>query len=235
MAEPAGRLRGPEYAVEVEMWSINPLADLISPAAWMRQVSIWLFGLDPFEGWAKQFSGDWKAYVHCGAAMGCIGAAVHDIGRNLIAGAADVSGVWRGNAADAEQEFRLALGAAAMDLEQACHQFSQLYRQAADATRNLFEVVSGLMSDLIDTLIIINIASTAGTASIETGIGPLAGYGIAVYYGWQAYDLYKEISEFFSNAEDVLRAIGGTIGSIDAKLSVRDLPAVQPYRHPAGY
>lgn len=91
------------------------------------------------------------------------------------------------------------------------------------------------MSDLIDTLIIINIASAAGTATVETGIGPLAGYGIAAYYGWQAYDLYQEISEFFGTAEHVLRAIGGTIRSFDAELSVRDLPAVQPYRHPAGF
>lgn len=235
VAEPTARLRGPEYAVGIEMWSINPLADLISPAAWLRQVSIWLFGVDPFEGWAKQFSGDWQAYVYCGAAMGIVGTAVHDIGRNLVAGAADVSTVWRGNAAEAEQEFQVALGAAAMDLEVACRQFDQLYRQAAEATKNLFEVVSGMMSDLIDILIIINVASAVGTATIETGIGPVAGYGIAAYYAWQAYDLYKHISDFFGNTEDVLKALGGTIGSVQAKLAVQDLPDVQPYRHPAGY
>ncbi|MGX6606225.1 hypothetical protein ACWKSP_29490 [Micromonosporaceae bacterium Da 78-11] len=235
VAEPTARLRSPEYAVGIEMWSINPLADLISPAAWLRQISIWLFGKDPFDGWAKEFSGDWQAYVHCGAAIGCIGSAAHDIGRNLVAGAADCSTVWRGNAAEAEQEFQLALGAAAMDLEVACRQFDKLYHDAAEATKKLFDVVSGMMTDLIDILIIINGAMAAGTALIETGIGPLAGYGIAAYYSWQAYDLYQHISDFFGNAEDVLNAIGGTIGSIDAKLAIRDLPAVQPYRHPAGY
>ncbi len=29
----------------------------------MRQVSVWLFGEDPFEGWGQAFSGDWDAYV----------------------------------------------------------------------------------------------------------------------------------------------------------------------------
>lgn len=233
VAEPAEHLRNPEYAVGIEMWSINPLADLISPAAWLRQISIWLFSHDPFEGWSKQFSGDWQAYVHCAVAMGNIGGAAQDIGRNLVSGAQDVPAVWRGNAAEAEQEFQLALGNAALALNTACGQYNQLYDQAAEATKKLFDVVSGLISDLIDLLLIINVAAAAGTALIETGVGAVAGYGVAAYYTWQAYDLYKEISTFYGNAEDLIKAIGGSISSVKATLDVRDLPSVQPYHHPA--
>jgi hypothetical protein len=235
VAEPGSHLKNPEYAIGVEMWSINPMADLISPSAWLRQVSIWLFSYDPFEGWASQFSGDWKAYVHCGNAMGLAGAATHDIGRNLVAGAADVSTVWRGRAAEAEQEFQLALGSAAINLQAACRQYNDLYLQAAAAVKKLFDVVSGLISDLLDVLIIINAAAAVGTATIETVVGPIAGYGIAAYYTWQAYDLYKEISTFYGNAEDLLKLIGGSIIGITATLAVKDLPTVQPYHHPAGY
>jgi hypothetical protein len=235
VAEPTGHLRDPEYAIGIELWSINPLADLISPAAWLRQVSIWLFGRDPFEGWASQFSGDWKAYVHCGIVMGMAGAAAHDIGRNLVAGAADVSTVWRGNAAEAEQEFQLAVGSAAMSLQTACGQYEQLYTRAAEAVKKLYDVVSGLISDLLDVLIIINASAAVGTATIETGVGPVAGYGVAAYYAWQAYDLYQEISAFYGNAEDLLNLIGGSITGIKATLAVKDLPTVQPYHHPAGY
>ncbi|GGQ87374.1 hypothetical protein [Couchioplanes azureus] len=235
IAEPTAHLRNPEYAIGIEMWSINPMADLISPSAWLRQVSIWLFSYDPFEGWASQFSGDWKAYVHCGNAMGLAGAAAHDIGRNLIATAADVPSVWRGKAAEAEQEFQVALGAAAMNLQSACRQYNDLYMQAAEAVKKLFDVVSGLISDLLDVLIIINASAAIGTATIETVVGPIAGYGVAAYYTWQAYDLYKEISKFYGNAEDLLKLIGGSITGIKATLAVKDLPTVQPYRHPAGY
>ncbi len=75
VAEPTSHLKSPEYAIGIEMWTINPLADLISPAAWLRQISIWLFSHDPLEGWASDISGDWKAYTHCAMAMGHIGGA----------------------------------------------------------------------------------------------------------------------------------------------------------------
>jgi hypothetical protein len=235
VVEPTSHLKNPEYALGIEMWSLNPMADLISPAAWLRQVSIWLFGVDPFEGWASQFSGDWKAYVHCGNAMGLAGAAASDIGRNLTASTADVATIWRGRAAEAEQEFQLALGSAATDLQPACHRFNELYMQAAEAVKKLLDVVSGLIGDLMDVLIIINAAAAIGTATIETVVGPIAGYGVVAYYSWQAYDLYNEISTFYGNAEDLLKLIGGSITGITARLAVNDLPTVQPYQHPAGY
>jgi uncharacterized protein YukE len=235
VTEPTARLRNPEYIVGIEMWDINPLADLLSPAAWARQVCIWVFGWDPLEAWSQQLGGNWKAYTHCAVALGAVGSAAHDVGRNLTSGAAAVSTVWRGNAAEAEQEFHLALGAAAMELKSACTQYCDLYTQAADATKKLADVVAGLISDLLDVLIIINVAAAAGTALIETGIGAIAGYGVAAYYTWQAYELYNEISKFYGDAEALIKAIGGTITSVKAQLAVKDLPTVQPYHHPAGY
>ena len=235
IADPSDALRNPEYATEVVMWSINPLADLISPSAWLRQVSIWLFSYDPFEGWAKQFSGDWDAYVHCAVAWSQIGGACDHIGRNLVAGTADVYTVWRGNAAEGEQEYQLALGNAAIGLRGACGQYYDLYTKAAEATMNLFDVVSGLMSQLIDVLIIVNAAGAVGTASIETGIGPVLGYSVAAFYAFQAYELYEEISKFFGTADAVINALAGAVESVEVRLAVDDLPDMKPYRHPAGY
>ncbi|WP_067509280.1 hypothetical protein [Actinoplanes sp. TFC3] len=217
------------------MWSINPLADLLSPAAWLRQISVWLFSYDPLEGWATDISGDWKAYTHCAMAMNNIGGATADVGSNLLAGARDVPNIWRGKAAEAEQEFQLALGLAAAGLNDACAQYNKLYLQAAEAVKSLVDVTAGMITDLLDLLIIINAASAAGTALIETGLGAVAGYSVAAYYTWQAYDLYKVISEFYGNCEDLLKVISGTINTIQADLAVKDLPAVQPYKHPAGY
>lgn len=226
VADPARFLTAPEYPVPIEMWSINPLEDLLSPAAWLRQISIWLFGHDPFEGWAKQFSGDWAAYVHCGAALGRVGASVHDIGRNLIAGAARVDTVWRGDAADAERDYQVALGSAAVGLRSACAEYSELYAQAAQATKSLFDVAGDLIGNLLDLLIVVNAAAAVGTALVETGLGAIAGYGIAAYYAVQAYELYQKIARFYGVADDMIKAIGASIGSVQAELAVRDLPAL---------
>jgi len=226
VAEPTRFLTAPEYAAPIEMWSMNPLEDLLSPAAWLRQIAVWVFGHDPFEGWAKQFSGDWSAYVHCGAALGRVGAAVHDIGRNLVAGAAEVGTVWTGDAADREQEYQVALGSAAVGMQAACAEYSSLYAQAAQATKSLFDVAGDLIGNLLDLLIIINAAAAVGTAMVETGFGAIAGYGIAAYYAVQAYELYQKIARCYSVADDMIKAIGATIGSVRAGLAVRDLPAL---------
>jgi uncharacterized protein YukE len=222
VSEPIAELRAPEYATDVVMWSINPLADLVSPSAWLRQVGIWLFGYDPFEGWAKQFSGDWNAYVHCALAWNAIGAACEAIGRNLTAGAADVVTVWGGNAADRVQEYQLALGAAATDLQSVCTRYHEIYLKAADATKNLFEVVSGMLGRLIDVLVVINAAGAIGTATIETGVGPMVGYGVALFYAWQAYKLYEEISNLFGTADAIINALAGAVGSVQARLAIHE-------------
>ncbi|NMO52905.1 hypothetical protein HH310_17115 [Actinoplanes sp. TBRC 11911] len=235
VAEPLAELHPPGYATDVAMWSINPLADLISPSAWLRQVSVWVFGHDPFGGWAKQFSGDWNAYVRCAVAWATIGAACEAIGRNLTAGAADVAVVWRGNAAEGEQEYQLALGAAATGLGGACIRYHELYLRAAGATKDLYEVVSGLMSRLIDILIVVNAAGAVGTATIETGVGPVLGYSVALFYVWQACKLYEEISGFFGTADTLITALAGSVDAVRAKLAVDELPRTRPYRHPAGY
>lgn len=230
--EPVGKLVPPNYASSIEMFEINPLADLVSPAAWLRQVSVWLFGEDPFEGWGKAFSGDWESYVHCANAWRIIGDALDALGSNLIANAADVPTVWQGNAAEAEQEYQLTLGRAACALRPICDQYGRLYTEAAEAAKQLYSVVTGLITKLIDVLIVINAAAAVGTATLETGIGPIAGYGVAAYYAWQAYDLYNEISAFFSNAEATFKGIAGSITMIKAGLAVASLPDLQPYHHP---
>lgn len=233
--EPTEHLVDPVYASGVEMFEINPLADLVSPAAWLRQVTVWLFDHDPFEGWGQALSGDWGSYEHCAAAWGKVGNAAGGIGTNLLASAADVSGVWRGNAAEAEQEFQLLLARSAIGLEPICDQYHKLYLQAAEAAKKLYNVVTGLISKLIDVLIIINIAAAAGTVTIETGIGAVAGYGIAAYYTYQAYDLYNDISAFYGSAEALIKAIAGSIAAIKAGQEVASIPSLAPYHHPAGY
>ncbi|MBB2943268.1 uncharacterized protein YukE [Actinoplanes lutulentus] len=235
VSEPTRLLRNPEYAIGIEMWSINPMADLVSPSAWLRQTIIWVFGHDPFEGWASQFSGDWKGYVHCGNAMGQAGGVAAAIGRNLLAGVADVPEAWRGNAADGFREFELTLATAAVSLEQVCQDYNRLYDQAAEAIKKLYDVAASAIGDLLDMLLVISGCLAAGTATIETILGPIAGYSIAAYYAWQAYDLYKQISTFFGAAEDTIKLISGSLMTLDASLSVKDIPEVQPYAHPAGY
>lgn len=226
-------LQPPSYVPQSDAFTLNPLTDLLSPAAWIRQVAVWLFGVDPFEPWLTAYSGDWRAYEHCMHAWPHIGAAATALGGNLVTGAADVPAAWRGNAAEAEQEFQLTLGGAATALGPACEEYARLYPKAVDACRQLYEATGGLVGQLIDTLIIVNVAGILGTATIETGIGAVTGYATAAYYTWQAYQLYQEISRLYGAAEITIRLLAAQIEAVQAGAEVTRLPSVQPYQHPA--
>lgn len=93
-------------------------------------------------------------------------------------------------------------------------------------------MVTGLITKLIDVLIMVNASAAVGTATIETGIGPVLGYSVAAWYAWQAYDLYNEISAFFGNAEATFRLIAGSIEMVKAGMEVAKLPDLKPYQHP---
>jgi hypothetical protein len=226
-------LAPPAYEPQTDAFTLNPLTDLLSPVAWIRQVAVWLFGTDPFEPWLMAYSGDWRAYEHCMHAWPHIGAAAATVGGNLITGAADTGTVWRGRAAEAEQEFQLLLGGAATALGPACDEYARLYPLAVDACRQLYEATGGLIGQLIDALIIVNVAGIVGTATLETGIGAVTGYAAATYYTWQAYRLYQEISRLYGAAETTIRLLAAQIEAVRAGAEVTHLPSVPPYHHPA--
>lgn len=226
-------LRPPDPGSGAAAFTLNPLTDLLSPSAWVRQVAVWLFGVDPFEPWLIAYSGDWRAYEHCMAAWPHIGAAATMFGGNLITGAADVPAAWRGHAAEAEQEFQLLLGGAATALGPACDEYARLYPMAVDACRQLYEATGNLIGQLIDALIIVNVAAVVGTTTIETGIGPIAGYTAAAYYTWQAYRLYEEISRLYLAADTTFRLLAAQIEAVQAGAEAARLPSVGAYRHPA--
>ncbi|MFC4997451.1 type VII secretion target [Dactylosporangium cerinum] len=223
----------PAVGERADAFTLNPITDLLSPVAWIRQVAVWLFGVDPFEPWLIAYSGDWRAYQHCMAAWPHIGAASAAFGGNLVTGAADVGIAWRGHAAEAEQEFQLALGGAATALGPACAEYARLYPLAVDACRQLYEATGSLIGQLIDTLIIVNVAGVIGTTTIETGIGAIAGYTVAAYYTWQAYKLYQEISRLYGAAEITFRLLAAQIEAVQAGAEVTRLPSIEAYHHPA--
>ncbi len=234
VGEPTRHLGVPEHVTGAEPYQIDPMTDLLSPTAWLRETSVKLFGHDPFEHWGTSFTGDWSAFQWCAAAWSRIGSAAADTGRNLVAGAADVSSVWRGNAAEAEQEFQLALGNAVMDLGPIANEYFRLYMDAAQSVQELHAVATDLISTLIDKLIMVSISAAAGTATIETVIGPVVGYSVAAYYGWQAFELYNKISAYYSKTQLAINGIAAAIHTVQAGAGRGGAtPALTPYQHPS--
>jgi uncharacterized protein YukE len=217
---------------KVELWSINPLADLISPFAWLRQTAIWVFNHDPFEYWAEKFSGDWAGYVRAGLAMSKAGQAAGLIGDNLAAGAVAVPAVWRGNAAENFQEYELKLAGGARSLQEAGEKLGDLYEEAAAAVKNIYDVAAGIMMKLLDTLLIVSIGLAGGAAMFYTFAGAVVGFSVALSYSVYAWQLYNQIASIFGNGEAILKTIAATIDTADASSQVINIDRLEPYRHP---
>jgi uncharacterized protein YukE len=217
---------------KVELWSINPLADLVSPFAWLRQTAIWVFNHDPFEYWTEKFAGDWSSYVEAGVAMRKAGAAAGIIGGNLAAGAVAVPSVWRGNAAENFQEYELELAAGARAIQEAGTQLGELYEQAAEAVKNIYDVIAGLIMKLLDILLVISIGLAGGAAMFYTFAGAFVGFSVALSYAVYAWQVYNQIAGIFGNGEAIIKSIAATIDTIDASAQVVNIAKLEPYRHP---
>ncbi|SDS17377.1 hypothetical protein SAMN04489716_0182 [Actinoplanes derwentensis] len=206
------------------------MVDLISPFAYLRQAAIWVFHHDPFELWTEWFAGDWDSYILAGVAMANAGAAAGSIGDNLAAGAVAVPSVWRGNAAENFQEYELRLAVAARSLQQLGDTFNTLYRESAECVKNFYDVISGFIVKMVDALLGVSIGRASGTAMIATLAGSVIGYSVALSYAVYAVDLYQEMSNASTHAENALKAIGGSMAALKASADLTELPSIEPYR-----
>jgi hypothetical protein len=78
------------------------------------------------------------------------------------------------------------------------------------------------------------IASSAGTAAIETGVRAVAGYSYAAYQAYRIYELGARAKLIISTAYNASNFLAGEIQSLSADtgaLSWYPLPAA--YQHPA--
>ncbi|GAA1656944.1 hypothetical protein [Actinoplanes couchii] len=228
---PASRLVAP-VGPETELWSINPLADLVSPFAWLRQTAIWVFGHDPFEYWAEKFSGNWSSYQEAGAAMRRAGNAAGIIGDNLAAGAVSVPLVWRGHAAENFQEYELTLAAGARSVQEAGSKLGDLYHQASDAVKNIYDVVAGIIMKLLDILLVISIGLGAGAATFYTFAGAVVGFSVALSYSVYASQSYNQVAKIYGDGEAVLKAISASIDAVAASSQTVEISDLESYRHP---
>ncbi|MEU4563629.1 hypothetical protein AB0F72_35070 [Actinoplanes sp. NPDC023936] len=215
-----------------EFWSFNPIVDLISPFAYLRQAAIWVFKHDPFELWTEWFAGDWDSYIIAGVAMSHAGATAGAIGDNLAAGAVATPVVWRGNAAENFQDYDLRLANAARSVDELGAAFNKLYQQSAECAKNFYDVISGFLTKMFDALLMVSIGLAGGTAMIATLAGSVIGYSVALSYGIYAIQLYQQISNAYTNAENLMKAIAGSAAALKDSSDLTTMREIQPYRHP---
>ncbi|MFG3703580.1 WXG100 family type VII secretion target [Micromonospora sp. NPDC047670] len=195
MIEPTDFLREPAQPdPSISRGFANPIGilDAISISHWVNQVIKDVAGYDVIGTITAAFVGDWESFYKAGDAYGNLGQSLQALGGNLIEVSTQIDQQWDGRAADAAFVYFRKLAAATAQQNVVLAQVQDKYHEAARAIWLLADMVGGLIKMIIDKAIIIGVSAAAGTALIETGVGAVAGYGIAT---WQAIELVKKVND----------------------------------------
>ncbi|BEL06095.1 hypothetical protein Q0Z83_042860 [Actinoplanes sichuanensis] len=208
--------------------------DWFSPTHIINEFIKQACGYDPVGDAAKVFGGDWETIWQAAGAIANLADALQAIGINLTSGNLDLDAQWEGNASEAAYVYFMQLGSTLSSQHESLTDLADSYLKAAEGAYRLAESASGVIKDMGDAAIMGVIATSAGTAAIETGVGAVAGYSYAAYQAWKIYELGAKLKLIISTAYNAINLLTGEIQAASADtgaLSRYPLPAA--YQHPA--
>ncbi|AVT40280.1 WXG100 family type VII secretion target [Plantactinospora sp. BB1] len=209
--------------------------DYISPSSWANAAFDAVFGFDPL-GWVQErVFGDWEALARMEPVVTNVGGALHAVAQNVQTGATALTTIWQGDAGNAAYRYFTDLANAASALRGPLDKIGDAYRGVADAVWAIGEALTGVIKALLDAAIIAGIAIAAGTATSWTGVGAVAGYGVAaaeIAYMLRLWGQATALYQNLSAAVNSFRALLGTHLSGLESVTLPALPGGGGYDHP---
>jgi hypothetical protein len=211
--EPSGRLK-PVDNVEYS----HPLAvlDNISVSNWALKGFDFVFGFNPLEKVSEFFVGDWQAVAKGGKALEDAGEAFDDLAYNVQGGAIAVHATWQGFAGDAAYTHFTGTATSVEGLVDPLRRISEEFDTIAHGVWSAAEAITGWVKGMADAAIIAGIAAAAGTITAETGIGAIAGYGVAAVAVCELLDMWAQATAAMTNLYSIVQ---GAIGVIESQLA----------------
>ncbi|MFU8850721.1 hypothetical protein ACNAW0_07015 [Micromonospora sp. SL1-18] len=205
----------------------NPLDlfNYVSPSAWLNAAIQKLTGVDVFGWMTTWLSGDWEAIWKFGDAMGNLAACMQQIGMNIQQGMVDLDGEWDGQASDAAYQYFSRLASATSSQQLELYEIRDNYHKAATGAWQLSNQLGNILQALADKAIIAGIAAAAGTATAETGVGAVVGYGVAALMVVDMLALINKASTLINTAGTVILGLFGT--GMDVAYQGGDLSAIK--------
>jgi uncharacterized protein YukE len=215
----------------------NPMAwmDYLSPSSWASKGLGIIFDFDPIAEMQNKLFGDWEALGKMPAVLANTGAALHDVAADVQSGATTLHDYWQGNAGDTAYRYFTDLATGVDALAGPVHAIGDAYRTMADAVWSAGEAVGGALKGMIDAAVIAGIAAAAGTATAETGVGALVGYGVAAVEVANVLKLWGEATKFYQNASAAVLLFRGVLNRCLSDLDSVKLPVLgggAGYDHP---
>ncbi len=239
VAEPVGQLKAPAERTESILGQpfSNPASvlDWVSPSHIVNEFVKQIVGYDIFGEAAKLFAGDWELVWQAAGAYRNLANAMQDIGINVSHGNIELDSSWNGNAGDAAFKYFADLSATISSQQISLNALADSYEKAAEGTYRIGETVSGIMKDIMDAAMIGVVAASAGTATIETGVGFVTGWGIAAYEAYKIAELADKARKLIATASALVGIVVGEIQAASASTgALSQYPLPGNYRHPGG-
>ncbi|MFF4909665.1 transposase [Streptomyces sp. NPDC001260] len=206
--EPVGHLKAPsrpqEFSQGVVGDSVETVSDFLSPSEWVLGVIEFALGTNPLEQAISWFTGDWESYVRCAEMWRNTGRFTQDLATNLRSGNRKLDAGWNGNAADSAYVYFDELAKKIDSLDGHLQDLRTSYLDVARAIARGAELIKGVLEQLADRALILEIELTAGTALVETGVGLVAGYGAAVLQMAEMVRTWGRATEAYSAVQDAI-------------------------------
>jgi hypothetical protein len=215
-------------------YKYNAYTDAFSISGNIRGLVHKICGFDIFEVFLIKISGDWDGLWKAADELENCGSAVNTVGLMAQRYANDLPAAWTGDAGEAARESLLRLGLLISARKDQYKFVAAEYRKMANLSWDLFDALGIVLGELLDKMAEIAIAVAAGTATIETVIGGVIGYGVAAYLVKEAVGIAMECSKLLTKIDNIVKVGKVTFGAFSSVSgpgpSLLPLPAPYQFR-----
>lgn len=187
--------------------------DLLSPSEWVWTVLGWVGAQDISTLVLNAFGGRWgDMYVFVDTLKG-LSTMLGDMHGNLTSASAYINELWQGVAATSAQKYFAALLEAISEAQQAMSTAGDAFSSYCTGVVQQADAIEGLLHTFTNLVIAAAVAAALGTATIETVVGGILGYGTAgaallgIYL--TLYDIRGKLQDI-ELLYDILVALGNT-------------------------
>lgn len=153
----------------------------VMTSTWLLDLVESLTGVDVAAELVAPLAGPWDGVETYGESLTAISRLLPHVSGKVTAVAESLKGQWEGHAADDPRAYLTSIGASLCSQSVALAKAGEQYQEFATGMRIAQAGAECLLKEVLETAIEIAIWAAAGTATSQTRIGDVLGYGMATY------------------------------------------------------
>lgn len=221
---------GPRFESLNELSARLVPEDFFSPSQWLDVVLGWMGAQSLPERTMLEFGGRWGDLREFAFALGGLSAAIEDMHLQLTDAVAYIRLAWQGYAASSAQDYFVDLLEVLSRAKTEFAETADAFNSYADGVEQTAGAVSSAIYGIYDSALIAVAAAAIGTITFETGVGPVAGWGVTGIAVLRGIALVSEVNGHFQDLRDlisILEAVANLASDMSDFTSELPVPAME--------